>query len=208
VNRDTTVSHQFLPWAALDPVTGDLWVVFYDRRATAGNATDVYVARSTDAGESWIDFRVSESSFTPSDRYFLGDYIGIAAYGGRAHPIWTRMEGSFTSVWTAIVAGPASTGIDDARHPAPGIAGLHGGSFGGMTTVTYVLPRSGHVSIELHDAFGGPVRRLVDAEREEGMHSAWWDGRDDDGTHVANGVYFVVMKTDGRTFVRKMTLVR
>jgi hypothetical protein len=103
VNDDASGRHQFFPWASLDPETGHLHVVFYDRRDTSGDTTDVFVARSTDGGESFENARVSESSFTPTTSLFVGDYIGIAARGGRVHPVWTRMDGDRLSIWTAAI---------------------------------------------------------------------------------------------------------
>jgi hypothetical protein len=103
VNDDSPGRQQFFAWASVDPETGSVYVVFYDRRDTAGDATDVFVARSTDGGASFENARVSESSFTPTTARFLGDYIGIAARGGRVHPVWTRQDGLALSVWTAFI---------------------------------------------------------------------------------------------------------
>jgi hypothetical protein len=103
VNDDTSRRHQFFQWATVDPVTGHLHVVFYDRRDTAGNATDVFVARSTDGGATFQNARVSTSSFTPDPSLFFGDYIGIAARDGRVYPVWTRMEPGLLSIWTALL---------------------------------------------------------------------------------------------------------
>jgi hypothetical protein len=101
VNSDLTSTQQFFPWAAIDQSTGFLYVVFYDRRNTAGNATEVWVARSTDGGATFTDFPVSQSVFTPSSSVFFGDYINIAVQAGRVYPIWMRMDASALSVWTA-----------------------------------------------------------------------------------------------------------
>jgi hypothetical protein len=108
VNSDLTSTQQFFPWAAIDQSTGFLYVVFYDRRNTAGNATEVWVARSTDGGVTFTDFPVSQSVFTPSPSVFFGDYINIAAHAGRVYPIWMRMDASALSVWTAPFADSAA----------------------------------------------------------------------------------------------------
>lgn len=103
VNNDITVAQQFFNWMTIDQTTGFLYVVFYDRRETAGNATDVYVARSTNGGETFTNFKVSQSSFTPSSFVFFGDYTGIAAADRKVYPIWMRMDGTALSVWTALI---------------------------------------------------------------------------------------------------------
>ena len=103
VNDDGAGRHQFFHWAAVDPVTGHLHVVFYDRRNTQGDATEVFVARSTDGGATFQNRRVSESPFTPDTSLFFGDYNNIAARDGQVYPLWTRMEGGRLGIWTALI---------------------------------------------------------------------------------------------------------
>jgi hypothetical protein len=101
VNDDATTRHQFFVWSAIDLSTGHLWFVFYDRRNTTGSATDVFVAKSTDGGNTFENFKVSESAFTPSSGIFFGDYTNIAAWNGKVYPIWMRLQNSELSVWVA-----------------------------------------------------------------------------------------------------------
>jgi hypothetical protein len=108
VNNDLTATQQFFPWMTVDQSTGYLYAVFYDRRNTAGNATEVWVARSTDGGETFSNFCVSQSTFTPTAGTFFGDYTNIAALGGKVYPIWMRLDGSVLSVWTALVTDSTS----------------------------------------------------------------------------------------------------
>jgi len=101
VNGDATSRHQFFCWLTVDQATGVLYSIFYDRRSTTSNLTDVFVARSADGGLTWENFKVSETSFNPSPSVFFGDYTGITAFQGRVYPIWMRADGSLLSIWTA-----------------------------------------------------------------------------------------------------------
>lgn len=103
VNNDNTTRHQFFPWLTIDQTTGHLFVVFYDRRNTIGTATDVYVAKSVDGGETFENFKVSQTSFTPTASVFFGDYTNIAAFNRKIYPIWMRLDGTALSVWNAII---------------------------------------------------------------------------------------------------------
>lgn len=103
VNDDNSNRHQFFTWMTIDQTTGAIYIVFYDRRNTTGNLTDVYVARSLDGGQSFVNFKVSQSSFTPSSNIFFGDYTNIAAFNKKVYPIWMRMDGTTLTVWTAII---------------------------------------------------------------------------------------------------------
>lgn len=101
VNDDAAGNHQFLTWLTVDPATGYLYCVFYDRRDHEGTGTDVYLAFSTDGGDTFTNLKISEKPFFPTPLTFFGDYNHIAAYQNQIWPIWTRMEEGRTSVWTA-----------------------------------------------------------------------------------------------------------
>jgi len=103
VNDDNTTRHQFFTWMTIDQTTGVIYFTFYDRRNTTGSVTDVFVARSTDGGETFTNFKFSESAFTPTSGVFFGDYTNISALNKKVYPIWMRLDGSTLSVWTAII---------------------------------------------------------------------------------------------------------
>jgi len=103
VNTDSSERHQFFSWMAVDQTNGYLYFVFYDRRNTQGTATEVYMARSTDGGQTFTNFRISASPFKPNPSIFFGDYTNIVAQGATVRPIWTRLDGTNLSIYTAIV---------------------------------------------------------------------------------------------------------
>ncbi len=86
-------SDQFFQWLAVDPQTGAANVIFYDRRGDPANReTRVTLARSTDGGRSFTNYSWTSEGF-PSSGDFLGDYTGIAAWGGRAYGVWAEETG-------------------------------------------------------------------------------------------------------------------
>lgn len=107
VNDDFYDADQFFTWMTCDPVTGDLYCVFYDRRNYVKGTdlnTDVYMAYSKDGGTTWVNEKISEKPFVPNDKIFFGDYNSIDAYDGIVRPIWTRMDqGGKMSIWTALI---------------------------------------------------------------------------------------------------------
>ena len=63
VNDDTTQNDQFMPALAVSP-QGEIGIIFYDRRLDPNNELiDVFFARSTDGGLSFINERVTTDSF-------------------------------------------------------------------------------------------------------------------------------------------------
>ena len=103
VNRDTTGTHQFFTWMSVDPKTGNIYIVYYDRSRYENNKTDVVLAISNDGGASFSNERISESPFKPIKGVFFGDYNNIAAYDGVVRPVWTRYENGKLSIWTALI---------------------------------------------------------------------------------------------------------
>jgi hypothetical protein len=89
VNKDKTQTHQYLTWMQIDPITGYIYIVYYDRSKYDDNQTDVSLSISTDGGESFNQKTISDRPFTPRKILFMGDYNNIDAYNGIITPIWT-----------------------------------------------------------------------------------------------------------------------
>jgi hypothetical protein len=104
VNDDEVVMmgrHQCYNWMAVDPITGHIYVVFYDRRNHNDLKTDVYLAISTDGGTSFTNEIISEKPFEANADIYMGDYINITAYGGFIRPIWTSLDNGVLSILSA-----------------------------------------------------------------------------------------------------------
>ena len=46
---------------------------------------------------------ISQKPFTPNNKVFFGDYLGISAVKGHVRPIWPRMDEGKITLWTAII---------------------------------------------------------------------------------------------------------
>lgn len=79
---------QFFQWMAVDPVSGAVNLIFYDRRTDNLQAT-VTLARSTDEGKSFANYTFDPQSFE-ADGDFLGDYLAITAYGNKVYGAWAH----------------------------------------------------------------------------------------------------------------------
>jgi hypothetical protein len=102
VNQDAGTNDQWFPWISCDPVTGQLAVIFLDRREDPANVrARAYMAVSNDGGSTWEDFAVGDVEFIPVPipglaGGYMGDYIGMAIHSGRAFPTWSdNRSGNF-----------------------------------------------------------------------------------------------------------------
>lgn len=99
---------QFFQWLAVDPVSGAVNVAFYDRRQDPKDKVQtVTLARSTDAGRTFVNYAWTQVPFNP-DGVFMGDYIGLAAWGGRVYGAWASRNG--TEDKTIVQVGVADFG--------------------------------------------------------------------------------------------------
>lgn len=81
---------QFLQWMTVDPVTGDVYVQFYDRGADPDNRlTSMTLARSTDGGHHFTSYRWSDAPFEGRGA-FLGDYTWLTAFDGQVYGVWAE----------------------------------------------------------------------------------------------------------------------
>ena len=162
VNDDEPGRHQFFNWMAVDQVTGKLWFVFYDRRNYTDTQTDVYMALSEDGGETFINFKVSESPFVPNPSIFFGDYNNISAHNDVVRPIWTRLHENQLSIHTAIVDIEA-VGVSELPDSKP-IANVSAwpNPFKQTTAFSFRIKDNARVSLSLYDLTGRKLMVLID----------------------------------------------
>jgi hypothetical protein len=79
---------QFFQWMAVDPQSGAVNLIFYDRR-TDNQETTVTLAHSTDGGKTFQNYTWDSESFA-AEGDFLGDYLAITAYGNKVFGAWAH----------------------------------------------------------------------------------------------------------------------
>ncbi len=83
----------FFQWLAVDPVSGAVNVAFYDRREDPQHRKQIVVlARSEDGGRTFVNYAWTQKDFDPTG-VFMGDYIGLAAWGNRVYGAWPVKPG-------------------------------------------------------------------------------------------------------------------
>ena len=205
VNDDPPGRQQFFTWMDVDQVTGYLYFVFYDRRNYDNNNTDVYMAVSRDGGESFINFRVSESPFLPFSSTFFGDYTNVSVYDNVVRPIWARMEGSDLSVWTAIV-DPFIVGIDEEVPSLLSLEQNYPNPFKESTVISFKLIEPSEVSLRVYDVYGREVATILDHEyTRAGKHTRVFDP---EAHELSPGTYYFSLQSGRDIMKKKMILVK
>jgi len=174
----TNATDKFFPWIAVDPVSGDIGVVFYDSRNDSRNERiDSYMSFSSDAGNSFVSRRISSTSFDPhvsisldslssSDTsVFFGDYLGIAGFDSTFNVTWTDSRDNLNQeVYFGIVRPYAPESVQEltASDTTDGKAALRW-KVSGKTTFGTPLS-SYHIQVT---RVGGGFTTTLDAGTEE-----------------------------------------
>lgn len=203
VNDDGPGKHQFFTWMAVDQATGWLWFVFYDRRHYPDNRTDVFMAVSQDGGETFTNFKVSESPFLPTDNYFFGDYTNVAAHNNVVRPIWTRLEGNNLSIWTALVRTDLfSSTPEEPEQRSLLLEDPFPNPFSTEVGISFKLHRGSLVRLSVTDLQGRELARPIDDEWRD--YGKYLERIDMDGFGLPPGTYFLLLSVDGAVEMRKV----
>ncbi|MBN2035747.1 MAG: exo-alpha-sialidase [Chitinispirillaceae bacterium] len=200
VNSDNSNRHQFFCWMCVDPVTASIYIVFYDRRNTSGDATEVCVARSRDGGETFDNVIVSQSAFTPVSSVFFGDYTGIAAYGGNVYPIWMRMDNSSLSAWMAIMTEqvPVAGGQNGAAQGGFQVRETTLHQDAGRVDIAFTVPGAAAVQCAVFSMAGKHVASVAKRYARSGNHTLALDA-----SKLAPGAYFYRLSAGSASVVQR-----
>jgi hypothetical protein len=208
VNNDPAGKEQFFTWMCVDQTTGYIYFLFYDRRNYSNTGTDVYMARSTDGGETFTNYLVSATPFTPSASIFFGDYTNISAVNGHVRPIWTRGDQMNLSVWTALIEFPVS--VQNSGNTVPvsyGLSQNYPNPFNPSTNIKFTIPagnNAGNVTIRIYDLLGKEVYTLVNEKgMSPGTYEITWNA-----AHLSSGIYFYTLQTGDFKETKKMILTK
>lgn len=93
---------QFLPALAVDHYSGIVYVLYYNTSIDTG-LTDIYIAYSVNAGNSFKSVKVSDSSFQFDPSVTTIPYVQLSAVKGVIAPVWVGTEKGAPVIWTATI---------------------------------------------------------------------------------------------------------
>ena len=151
---------------------------------------------STNAGTSWTAMNqgldtlwlTSLAITTDEKTIFAGTYDGIYRYDFSPINIYSYHRNHKTSKFEMC-----------SNYPNP---------FNTSTIITYTLPNSGKVTLEIFDITGRKVKSLVQLFQQAGAYRIAWDGRNDVDIPVSNGIYLYRLQVNNRIVIRKMLLAK
>jgi parallel beta-helix repeat protein len=169
----------------------------YDTHSFIATPAQLFVNPTTQdyrlkAGSPAIDAGISSPDV-------LKDLAGISRPVGRAFDIGAYEYNPATAVEREPSNPPTGFALEQ-NYPNP---------FNSPTTfIRYRLHHPSRVELSIHTILGQKVRTLVEQDQRAGEFVLRWDGRDDRGVALSNGVYFFRLQTDHSLATKKMLLMR
>jgi hypothetical protein len=201
----TTVDKPLPPSEPLIPFDGqdNVGTLTEFKWESVDSSSSYHVQLSTDSTFSSVVFESKEIESSP---YTLTDPIGVnSRYFWRIrvlsenefrHSKWSDTLSFTTGVRTSVENGntvPAEYALNQ-NYPNP---------FNPTTTITYSLPQSGMVKLNVYDITGRFITTLVDDVKGVGTHSVQFEG-----SSLSSGMYVYTLQTDGYRQTRQMMLVK
>jgi hypothetical protein len=141
---------------------------------------------SNDCGQSNVP---SGTDFTFIDAG--GDPDGYLMEQGLSYSVAMRNDGSVGDNFVVAIVANNPSGIgDDVSSTSPVLkVDNFPNPFNPTTSITYDLPETGQVTIDIYNARGQFIRQLVNSTQPSGKHSVVWNGEDSKGRITGSGLY-------------------
>ncbi|MBD3232628.1 MAG: T9SS type A sorting domain-containing protein [candidate division Zixibacteria bacterium] len=144
--------------------------------------------------------------------YEVSDYCAVTDNAGGAIVIANLFDTYYAQRIDSDGHYPGETGIvDDMENLIPGVCALHTpypNPFNSSTQINFDIAANGHTSLTIYNLAGKEVTQLSNGFHKAGGYSVLWTGKTNNGGNLPSGVYFLCLKSGGRTYTKKITLIK
>ncbi len=149
------------------------------------------------AGASWqkVGFVTGKGTTNEQQNYKFDDKnLSAATYKYRLKQIDYNGNHEYHNLNQDVVVGIPNVFEMSQNYPNPSNP---------KSKIDYSIPLSGKVTLKVYDITGREVSKLVDEVKEAGYHTAEFDG-----SNLASGIYFYVIRADNFSATKKLVLVK
>jgi hypothetical protein len=180
---------------ALD-AAGNVYVTGMSSRGQNGGYDYATVKYDPQGAESWVIRYEGPGDDTPSA--IAVDQEGNVYVTGYSE----KTPGTDQDYLTIKYGQSAVTHVEQPQTPQSGVhnyelAQNYPNPFNPETKFVFALPQAGEVKLSIYSLTGQLVRALVDGKVVAGRHEIPWNGQDQSGRTVANGVYWYQLVVTG-----------
>ncbi len=80
--------------------------------------------------------------------------------------------------------------------------------FNNYTLIKYILNNNSKVFIAIYNSLGQRIKVLENSFQGAGNYNLIWDGKDENGSEVSTGVYFLLFRSDDKIAINKIILLK
>jgi len=80
--------------------------------------------------------------------------------------------------------------------------------FNPETNIDFELEEGGYVTLEIFDSRGRKVITLAEGDYSPGIHTVHWAGKDARDRECASGIYYCILKVNGKRHIKKMVMLK
>lgn len=80
--------------------------------------------------------------------------------------------------------------------------------FSSNTTISFNLPSEGRVSLKVYNVMGQLIKTVCEGQKPAGVHKINWNGNDESGNKVSNGIYLYRLVTNDQSQTKKVIVIR
>lgn len=172
---------------------------FYVGMGNTAN-TGLGVFRTTNAGITWTAFSGGTlANTTPIRALAFRTTSDSTLYAGGAHAALTTGQGVFSYTWIITGIGNQNGNIPkefllNQNYPNP---------FNPKTIISYDLPKAEFTTLKIYDVNGREVRTLVGEMQSAGKYHLEFDG-----SNLASGNYFYILKSGNSFKTKTLTIIK
>lgn len=162
---------QYFPSIHVDRF-GTVNIIFYDDRHTTTDSTGVFMARSTDGGDTWHEYEISDHNFKPAPigglgQGYQGDIIDITSTDSKLWSVWMDNSSGNYQVWTVPITF-SEVGTNDLPAMSGSRVKITPNPANRDAEVQIKSPGTANCRILVTDSFG---RMVSEATLEQGANS-------------------------------------
>ena len=205
---------QYFPTVHVDKF-GAIDIIFYDDRNTTNDSSGVFLARSTDGGDNWTEFEISDHNCKPVPigglgQGYQGDNIDITSTNSKLWPVWMDNSTGIYQIWTSPIEF-LTVDVEDITPPPSSfeLKQNYPNPFNPITKIGYQIKEQGFVSLIVYDALGNELVKLVDEHKIPGYYEVEFGNANLlKNKNLSSGIYFYRLSVNGNYDTKSMVLIK
>ena len=205
---------QYFPTVHVDKF-GAIDIIYYDDRNTTNDSSGVFLARSTDGGDNWTEFEISDHNYKPVPigglgQGYQGDNIDITSTSSKIWPVWMDNSTGIYQIWTAPIDFSVVSVEDNILLPITfELKQNYPNPFNPITKIGYQIKEQGFVSLVVFDALGNELVKLVDEHKVPGYYEVEFGNANLlKNKDLSSGIYFYRLSVNGNYDTKSMVLIK